>query len=279
MPFAYLNIDNPLCAWAVYRGKLVLPPNEPGFISIWMTGLYRSGDVARYNREVALEIVRASKYPHCISRLRCIFGFESKDLADRALKWGESERTHFQPEYLAELIVESPSTVGQHFDANWISHSNKLGASHPEWMELYWAGESFPGAHPHWESLYSGTLIVCDSDIRQRAHQELKSHFPESVSLIEFARLAACIGSDFGMASAFLRRDGNKKILDYIMNFVDEDNPQFHEKLRAYLDSGYPVNWQDIHPNLAWNDYGRTPDMRLYRMEWDLSNSAELQLR
>jgi hypothetical protein len=37
--YAYLNVDNPICAWATYRGVLVTPPAEPGFLSVWTAGL------------------------------------------------------------------------------------------------------------------------------------------------------------------------------------------------------------------------------------------------
>ena len=175
MPFAYLDIENPICAWATYRGKLALPPNDSGFVSVWLTGLVRSGDSARYQREVALEIVRSAKFPQNISRLRCIFCFETKNLALKALAWGGDGRNHFQQDSLAELSFEEPIPAFQRFDANWISHSDGLNKSETSWMESYWAGDPFPGANPHWETLCVGNLTVHDVEIRRRAYENLRA--------------------------------------------------------------------------------------------------------
>jgi len=45
--WAFLNIANPMCAWATYRGVLVSIPTGPGFISVWSASLLKLNDAIR----------------------------------------------------------------------------------------------------------------------------------------------------------------------------------------------------------------------------------------
>lgn len=274
MPFAFLDIDNPVCAWAVYRGKLVLPPvNQSQFLSVWLTGLVKNGQSEKYRREIELEHVRTSSFADRISRLQCIFCFETRELAEKALAWDEDGRTHFQLQYLTELTFEKPTDGLHRFDANWVSHSEQFPNIGQEWMKRYWAGEAFPDAEPHWETLCAGTLVVVGQDIRDRACDVLRDEFPESLMILEIARLSAAIGSDLGSISPLIRKEGDQLILDYAMNFVDADNPSFFQKLEAYKEYGNNVNWQDIRPHFARGSFGKLPDLKPYRAFWDINGS------
>jgi len=67
--YAFLNIRDPLCAWATYRGTLVCAPAQAGFLSVWSAGILRADDPARISRELILESIRAARHPERISRL------------------------------------------------------------------------------------------------------------------------------------------------------------------------------------------------------------------
>jgi hypothetical protein len=273
MPFAFLDIDNPVCAWAVYRGKFVLlPVNNSQFLSVWLTGLVRSEESKIFLREIELERVRASEFTDCVSRLRCIFCFETRELAEKALAWDQFGRTHFQSQFLTELSFEKSTIPLRRFDANWISHSDPSDIVEQEWMKHYWAGEAFSNAEPHWETLCAGTLIVLDRDIRERAYRILNEEFPESMMFLELARLAAAVGSDLGSISPLLLKNSDQFTLDYAMNFVDADNPEFFRKLEAHQGVGHQVNWQDIRPHFAQGSFGKLPNLKPYRAFWDIAS-------
>ena len=86
--YALLNIDNPMCAWAAYRGTLVCAPDAPGFISVWTAGLIRADKPGRIASELSIEAVRVAQFPDRISRLRGMFCFLDAESAGRAHSWG-----------------------------------------------------------------------------------------------------------------------------------------------------------------------------------------------
>lgn len=61
--YVYLNIDDPVCAWATYRGVLVsVSPNSGeddliGGISVMSAAMMRAGSRARLNNELLIETV------------------------------------------------------------------------------------------------------------------------------------------------------------------------------------------------------------------------------
>jgi hypothetical protein len=161
--FAFLNINHPLCAWATYRGSLVCAPAEPGFVSVWSAGIMRADDPARLNRELVLEAFRRSYYSERISRLRGIFCFLDIVSAERACSWSGSVRSHFRPEYLAELHLGEAAFKRDRLDANWITHApvDKDGnIVEFKWIHRYWEGEAYPDEDPIWETLIDGKTIV-----------------------------------------------------------------------------------------------------------------------
>ena len=73
--YAYLNIDHPLCAWATYRGILVSPPSEPGFVSVWHASVLKFGGCQKIVLEQKMETVRQDQFSTCTSRLRGMYCF------------------------------------------------------------------------------------------------------------------------------------------------------------------------------------------------------------
>jgi hypothetical protein len=271
--YAFLDIDNPLCAWATYRGALVCAPEIPGFVSVWTAGLIRASDPGRVDFEAAVEAVRVAQFPQLISRLRGMFSLPDAETAKRACSWDQARRTHFQPRYRAELNLSEAGTRRDRLDANWITYAPVDAAGYlidGGWIQNYWAGEPYPNKAPIWEILVDGQLIVLGTDIRQRAYAAVKSEFPDSLMFLEIARQAAWVGSDLGTITALIRSEAEEIVLDYAMNMVDAENPKLLGKLSGLRESGHPINWADMKPHIDQDSFGRVPDLRPYGCRFPL---------
>lgn len=261
--YAFLNIDNPLCAWATYRGTLVCVPDAPGFISVWTAGLIRADNPGRLASELAVEAVRVAQFPDRISRLRGMFCFSDAESAGRARSWGG----HFDLQFMAELSLTEAGARRDRLDANWITNAPTDAAGYLtdySWIQNYWAGDPYPNEEPIWETLVDERLIILGIDIRQRAYSAIKSEFPNSLMFLEIARLAARVGSDLGTISAFLRTEGNEMEMEYFMNMMDAESPEFLGKLTALRESGHPINWADMKQHIDQDSFGNVPDLRPY---------------
>lgn len=255
--YAYLNIDHPLCAWATYRGALVTPPAQPGFLSVWTAGLLGNGDPVRLRRELALEAVRAAHFPDRVSRLRGMFCFLDRASAEGASVWGG----HFTPDYLAELSLSEASPVRGRQDANWITY----GSPDLKWAADYWRGIPYPGAEPIWEVILEGRFWVLGTELRSRAYDRVRDEFPGSLMILEIARVAAWAGSDFGNIAGFmLAKDGRLDIV-YIQDWREADDPAFHKKIQELIESGHAINRADMAPHISADSFGNLPDLRPYQ--------------
>jgi hypothetical protein len=265
--YAFLDIDKPLCAWATYRGTLVCAPNEPGFVSVWTTGLLEDGRPGRIAFESALELVRAREFPNRVSRLRGLFCLPDLDSAKRASSWDDSGRTHFQPDYLAELSLARAGPARDRMDSNWITNA-PLDANGFltvfDWIPQYWAGVPYPGTEPIWETLVDGRIIVLGTELREKAYRAVRSEFPDSLMLLEISRQAAWIDSDLGVITGYLRRKDGEIFLEYLMDMRDAENPEFLSRLKALGESGHPVNWDDMKRHVENSSFGAVPDLRPY---------------
>jgi hypothetical protein len=265
--YAFLNIDHPICAWATYRGVIVCAPSSPGFLSVWAAGLIRGADPGRLSFELAVEQVRAERFSDRVSRLSGMFCLADFESANLALSWDRDGKTHFQPEYLAELSLAATPSRQNRFDANWITYAPLDHMGYPtdlSWIPHYWSGDPHPNSKPIWETLVEGRMTVLGTDIRERAYAAIKSEFPDSLMFLEIARQAALVGSDLGSISAFLQRDGEDIVLKYEMNMAEADDLVFLEKLGGLANNGHPINRADLGPHIEQGDFGRTPDFRPY---------------
>jgi hypothetical protein len=194
-----------------------------------------------------------------------MFCFLDLASAERACSWSPSSRSHFRPEFLAELNLDEADPRRDRLDANWITYppvDDHGNISDIEWIHRYWKGEPYPGKEPIWETLIHGRAIVLGTDLRERAYRLIKANFPDALTFLELGRQAAWVGSDLGNVCAHMREDGEYVALDYAMDMRDADNPVFLEKLQKLKESGHPINWADITPNTAQGSFGRTMDLR-----------------
>ena len=259
--YAYLDIDDPVCAWATYRSILVCAPDRPGFVSVWTRGMIRADNHAGMLREFALEDVRASQFPHRISRLRGMFCFLDVESAQYALSWGD----HFQSQNLAELCFIDVDNRRDRLDANWITFApTDLNGylSDLKWISSYWSGEPYPKATPIWETIVDGSIAVLGTEIRKKAYDNIRNQFPNSLMLLEMSRLAAVVGSDLGRISAYGHYDGDDVVFRYLLDMQDAKNPEFLKKLSDLIDGGHPVNWADMTHHIDHDSFGCVPDLR-----------------
>lgn len=258
--FCFLNLENPVCAWAAYRGVLVQPPSEPGFLSVWVATMLFANSPYRVKREFMLEAIRAAEFPDQTSRLRGMYVFPDKLAALRAVNWGG----HFCKENLSELSLTEATLGERRYDANWISYPRlKDDKAVPDWMHRYWAGEPHPEHEPVWEALAEGRVVLLGTELRQRAFEQLSNEFPDSTALLETARLAAWIGSDLGNVAAFLRVHDQIASLDYLLDMRAASDPDVVRQLGELRESGHPINWPAIGESIQLGSFV-LPDLRPY---------------
>jgi hypothetical protein len=267
--WAFLDIRNPLCAWNIYRGFLVSPPAEPGVISVWAAAVLRrtvGGDPSSVLRESALERVRKERFPQRVSRLRGLYCFLDKDSAEQALIWF-SGRNHFRRDLMADLSLIDAGQARDRLDSNWITysprHANGLYTD-VSWIDDYWRGTAMPDRIPVWESIVDGRLAVLGSSLRERAYDLLRKSFPESLMLLEIARIAAWIGSNLGNCYARLLTDeaSGDILVEHFIDMRDADNPEMLSHMTRVIKEGHPVRWADIEPQVTKGGFGNAPDFR-----------------
>jgi hypothetical protein len=230
--YAYLNVADPLIAWLVYRGELVSSQRIPGGVSVWAGEYLRQaiahGPSDRYAGELAIDELRRVQHPTAVSRLSCLYTFGDRSSAIRAgREWAGPK---FRPEYLAELGIRPGSHTSVH-DAEWIS--NRLGNdASTTWMGSYLRGEP-SGGNPIWETLLDGRAWILGTELREAAYRVVRTAWPDSLALLEVARIGAWLGSDLGLISGVAERDRGEVRIRYRMNMVDADDEAFLQRVAA----------------------------------------------
>ena len=256
--WAYLNVRHPICAWAAYRGVLVSAPTDPGFLSVWAASMLATDNLPRVKRELSLEAWRQSNFPQLISRLTGMYCFTDLRSAELALQWGRPEN-HFRVENLAELSFAQAQITGARHDANWIAHS-----SGSNWQGNYWQGIPHPEYEPIWETLVTGRLYILGTAIRAKAQNLLTRKFPDSVVLLESARVAAWLGSDLGNVAAFLFDRRKTVRLEYMIDVREAGDKSLADRMRATTEvQGVPIDTEVFQKALQIGAF-KTPDFRSY---------------
>lgn len=252
--WAYLNVRHPVCAWAAYRGVLVSAPTDPGFVSVWSASLLKADNSAWVRREVNLEVERQRYFPNLISRLSGMYCFSDLRSAELALAWG-SASNHFRVQNFVELSLAEATFSGARHDANWI-----IFPTSRIWQRQYWQGLPHPDHDPVWEVLALGRLYILGTDLRETAKGLLTRRFPDSVVLLETARIAAWIGSDLGNVAGFLQDRGENVRLDYAVDMRQAHDRQLAEKMRGVtMVQGVPID-ADVFKNSLEIGAFKTPD-------------------
>jgi hypothetical protein len=244
--YVFLNVNDPLVAWMVYRAELVSASEvHEQALSVFMTR--RLSSKAAYERECTIDLVRQDSFPDAVSRLTGFYAFPDKDSAHAAMSWNAPS---FREELLAEVAIDPVSSVSR-YDAEWIT--KHFRSPDPQWMTNYFEGE--PTNEPIWELLIDGRAIIYGTDIRERAYETVKATWPASLALLELARVGVELRSDLGLITAMLVADHAGLTVRHAMNFADATNPVFLEHFAAF---DGPKNTNDLTPT---SDLIR-PDLR-----------------
>ena len=245
--YVYLNIDDPLVAWLVYRAQLVSAPAiDSQALSFWATGRLRSR--VQYAAEIAIDQIRLANYPGMVSRLSGFYAFPNLESATAAAaQWGIP---YFRPERLAEIDIDDASRISR-YDATWIT--DHFGSTDTAWAHQYYQGEAT--ANPVWELLVDGRALVLGTDLREEAYTIVKAKWPGSLAFLEFGRIGVYLNSDIALITPIVTVDAAGVHVSYAMNMVDADNPDFLARLHAF---DGPVN----HAGLAGEDDLIVPDLR-----------------
>jgi hypothetical protein len=256
--FAYLNIGEPLVAWLTYRAEMVSAGAGawPG-MSSWLAARFfaveigAAGAGTRLARELELERVRALKVPGGVSRLRGFFLFPDEPTAERArVAWPipDSHR-------LVEVGLLPDAQVNR-YDSEWIT--TRLPAPGDfSWGEDYFLGRP-QGGQPLWELVVDGRALIYGTEVREAAYEVVKRTWPESLALLEIARLGVELGSDIGLISAHptTTEEGRTRV-DYHMDMRDAENPELLERLEAFRG---PKNGADLL-GVSQEVWFRTPNL------------------
>jgi hypothetical protein len=244
--FAFLDVENPLVAWLVYRGEMVSAREaHETALSFWTTEYLASlgGNglgASRYRAELGLDAVRRREYPAAISRLAGFYVFPDEESALRAAQAWDAG---FRREHLAELALR-PGARTSRYDSEWITQRLKPNG------DLSWAGEYFAGnalgSDPIWEILVDGRALVLGTDLRKAAYEIVKRVWPASLPLLELARVGVELDSDLGLISALLLKDGDRLQVGYAVNFKDAKDSAFLERFGAFEG---PKNTEDLTPD------------------------------
>jgi len=217
-------------------------------VSMMFAGMVLHQNNVRLQNELLIEKIRAERFPGTTSRLSGMFFFTDPKCAQHAESWGG----HFERSNLAQLEVypSRPATV---VDSNWITHApvdanGRLTGGSNSWIESYWSGKLF-GDAPVWETIVDGRAVVWGTELRERAYGLLQREFPDALDTLEVARIAAHLGSDLGLSTAWLTQPASGRFeLAYYMDFRDAENPGFLARLKEY---DGPRNVKDLAPGKA----------------------------
>jgi hypothetical protein len=232
--YAYLNVDDPLVAWLVYRAEMVSAGElHASALSFWSARMLRGRK--QYTQELMLDQVRQSSHAAAVSRLKGFYLFPNEASARAAAtRWDGGA---FHSEFLAEVAINPCSRISQ-YDAEWITQD--LPAS-DAWMHAYFSGQAT--ATPVWELVVEGRALILGTNLRERAYATVKNTWPQSLAVLELARLAVEVGSDLGAITAMLFDRGGQLVVDYVVRF-DNDNQEFITGMKNFSGA---VNTQDLY--------------------------------
>jgi hypothetical protein len=258
--FVFLDVDNPLVAWAAVRGIIAAPTalkSETGREDIVpLLSALRLTNRAWIERELRLDAVRRAVAPDAVSRLGGLFCFGERGLAERAVGWGRA----FRAENYVEVEVHPRRPVTR-VDAAWLRSPLEVGdeAAAFEWMSAYWRGEPMPGGEPHWEQIVDGRLVICGTQVRERARAVAQQAFPKSRPVLELARVACWLQSELGSINAYFIRDGDSVRTSFQIDMRDADAPDFITRLKAFAAGGGLMDREALAPffsgeEVCWPD-------------------------
>jgi hypothetical protein len=242
--FAFLDLDHPAVAWAIMRGMIVsadaVPDDSSGRLSFMMAGMIFHQNNTRLYNEAVIEHARTARHPARVSRLRGIYAFESRLLAERMIN-ARDWPCYFQAENLVELEFYLHGEATK-VDADWITdaprNNGRLDLSNLDWIDTYWSGRA-RSSTPVWETIGNGVGLVLDTSIRKRAYEAVQATFPDCWIFTEMSRLASEAGSAGGLVTPILlRNDDDRLKLTYTIRDADFHDARVVQEMRTHPDFG-----------------------------------------
>lgn len=273
--FAFLNLDHPAVAWAAMRGRLISATKvgNKGAISLMHAGLIEHQNNIRIFNEEIIDRVRASAFDNCVSRMRGMYFFETREAAKARI--GDPEwPTYFRSENLIELTLDpigEPTVV----DANWITappreSDGRLSVADIDWTKSYWRGKKKTN-NPIWEIIAEGSAQIVTPEIREKCWDIALQQFPESETFMLMAQIGAETDTDGGLISPFLIGKLDSVIrLSYFLNdkaFHDE------ESISRIRDHAKASRLHELMQN-EW----KIPDFRPWMRVFTLGTQASAEL-
>lgn len=186
--FAYLDLSNPMVAWEVAIGRIKSVNynynDEIYELSIWEYDLIRNytkhGATQELINELQLEYIRKTTYMNCVSRMKCLYFFETRNDAVFALNhWG----IDINEEYISEVELEIKNIT--RVDSEWITNFIEKEDDN-KWMDYYWQGKVYKNK-PLYELLVDGFGIIKNTRLCRKAHKIIYDTWPYSTRLLAMA--------------------------------------------------------------------------------------------
>ena len=277
--FAYLNVNNPLVRWEAAIGRLRSVcdnPNVEGFgVSLWQYSLlqeYATRSMScKILNEFRLEALRQQYYPSHVSRLKGLYFFESRDIAEDAIdRWNISQS---KKQFISEVSFSAANL--SRLDSEWITHYLGKQNKNEDWMHSYWKGETY-GSRPLTEIIASGVGHIEDGLIRQNCYEYILKKEPLSSKILSLGASAYYCGfKEVAQVVTGLLASGNGingGHFIYMESFKD-GSVDFQECLDRCSDNGgcFPY-----HQSCDELDYLRVPDNRDQNFHLDGLDMLEL---
>jgi hypothetical protein len=130
------------------------------------------------------------------------------------------------------------------FDMNWIDYPNEVESV----ARRYWQRES--SNEPVYEQLLTGEFNICGTAVRKQAYETIRDAFPESLAILELARLAPWVGSKMGHVAPWVKIAGDELVFTYIVRYDDNEGPEVLRRAieRAQRDPSFSINYRDLEP-------------------------------
>ncbi|MFH7524197.1 hypothetical protein ACK323_03555 [Aeromonas enteropelogenes] len=244
--YAYLNIEHPMVAWEVAIGRIksICDEQDNDFgVSLWFYSLMqkyiKDPSSRRVINEFKLESVRQQNFPDKVSRLRGVYFFETKEMAEIALeRWGLNKHK----KYITEVFFSGNNYT--YVDSEWIT--GYLDSNDDEWMYKYWSGDTL-GVKPLTEIIASGIGVIHNKALRAQAYEKIINQWPTASILLNLCMIGFCERGmeKVGQAIPAIINDAGVIRGEYYINMNDLNNreSEIAESIDGLISKGMHLVW------------------------------------
>lgn len=239
--YAYFDLSCPMVEWEVAIGRVcsICDPIRDKFgISLWhynnLKNKVNTGKTQEFINELKLEYVRSKDYKKSVSRMRGVYFFESREMAEAALThWG----MRYNPKYISQVNFSANAYTS--VDSEWITQNLSSDSNEIDWIHSYWQGKHY-WDNPVTEIIASGIGIIVDKKLREEAYINVLNKYPFASKILSYSAAAFFYGvEDAGIAVPALVLRNNRLEGNYYLNmrfFQDRKAPDM-ERILDYCDN------------------------------------------